>query len=516
MNLSDALAQSAARLPSKPALRAGEHVVSYADLDAAVDRAAATFQRLGLRPGERVALLLPNTPAFVEVLYGAWRAGLAAVPVNTEFTAREVGELLEDAAPAALVVGGAYLPVVEALRGTLPQVREVLVVGAEAPEGTQRWADALDAGAAGDGAGARPGRPTAEAVAAGAIALLQYTSGTSGSSKGAILRHAHLSANHDQMRRTNLRIVEQDVALCVLPLFHIYALNVALALPLAVGATVVLVERFDPLGALELVERERISVIAGAPPMYVAWVNVHTDRALDLSSVRIAVSGAAALPVSVLEAFRERYGIDIWEGYGLTETAPAATSNAMLRAPLPGSVGAPLPDVEVRIVDDQGRDCSPGDPGEVLLRGPNVFSGYWGDEDATREVLDEDGWFATGDVGYLDGEVLYLVDRLKDLVIVSGFNVYPSEVEEVLARHPRIAAAAVVGVPHPATGEAVKAFVQPTADGGDLTADEVLDHARRHLARFKCPETVEFVRELPLLATGKLQRRRLRSTADTA
>ena len=324
-----------------------------------------------------------------------------------------------------------------------------------------------------------------------------------------MLSHANLIANHDQMARTRLSVVEGDVVLCVLPLFHIYALNVAMAFSLSRGATVLLMDRFDPLQTLEAIAAQRASIIIGAPPIYIAWVNTPGASEYDVASVRFAVSGAAPLPRHVLERFQSELGIAIWEGYGLTETAPLLTTVAMNETVLPGSVGRPVPGVELRLVDDRGVDVNRGDPGEVVVRGPNVFSGYWRQPEATAEVLDADGWFRTGDVGILDEGNLYLVDRKKDLIIVSGFNVYPREVEEVLYRHPKLAQAAVIGTPHPYTGEAVKAVVV-LRPGEESSSEEITDFCRRSLARFKCPEVVEFVEKLPVNPSGKVLRRELR------
>jgi long-chain acyl-CoA synthetase len=305
---------------------------------------------------------------------------------------------------------------------------------------------------------------------------------------------------------------ESDVVLLVLPLFHIYALNVILGLTVKVGATALLMERFDAGQSLGALERHKVTVLFGAPPMFIAWVNTPGVERYDLSRVRFAVSGAAALPGAVLEEFRRKTGITIWEGYGLTETAPAVTSNAMGTVAKPGSIGKPLPGVDVRLVDEDGSDVEEGDPGEIVVRGPNVFGGYWNQPDAG--AVTEGGWLRTGDVGYADEDgYIFLIDRKKDLVIVSGFNVYPREVEDVLYRHPKVAEAAVIGIPHPYTGEAVKALVV-LRPGETASEEEIIEDCKRSLARFKCPQVVEFVSELPHLPTGKVLKRVLRERRD--
>jgi long-chain acyl-CoA synthetase len=508
VNLADRLRASAARLPDKPALvfrpasgAAGQ--MTYAELDAQADKAAAAFQRAGLDKGDRVALMLGNSEHFVEAFYGALRAGLVVVPLNVTFTPNEIAQILADSEAEAIVVAESFHDRLGGIAETLPALERIIVAGASAPPmGAQTWKQFL--GDAGD--------PQPVDVGADDLALLPYTSGTTGAPKGAMLTHGNLLANHEQMEQTRLSVSERDVVLCVLPLFHIYALNVAMAFSLSRGATILLIERFDPLQTLEAIAAQRASVIIGAPPIYIAWVNTPGVESYDLASVRYAVSGAAPLPKNVLNRFATELGITIWEGYGLTETSPLLTTVAMNEAPLPGSVGRPVPGVELRLLDDRGQDVRPGDPGEVVVRGPNVFSGYWRQPEATAEVLDDDGWFRTGDVGILDDGNLYLVDRKKDLILVSGFNVYPREVEEVLYRHPKVAEAAVIGTPHPYTGEAVKAVVV-LRPGEEATEGDITDFCGRYLARFKCPEVVEFVEALPINPSGKVLRRELRKSA---
>ena len=509
MNLADRLRASAARLPDKTALvvrptsgSAGQ--VTYGQLDEAVDRAAAAFQAAGLSKGDRVALMVGNSEHFVEAFYGALRAGLVVVPLNITYTANEVAQILADSDAAAVVVGEAYHDRLAGISEALPALNTVIVAGASAPPmGASTWRQFLGTG----------GELQPVEVGADDLALLPYTSGTTGLPKGAMLSHGNLLANHDQMVQTRLSVHEGDVVLCVLPLFHIYALNVAMAFTLSRGATILLIERFDPLQTLEAISSQRASVIIGAPPIYIAWLNTPGVEDYDLASVRYAVSGAAPLPKRVLTRFAEELGVSIWEGYGLTETSPLLTTVAMGEALIPGSVGRPVPGVELRLVDDRGNDVRDGDPGEVVVRGPNVFSGYWREPEATALVLDGDGWFSTGDVGILDAGNLFLVDRKKDLVLVSGFNVYPREVEEVLFRHPKVAEAAVVGTPHPYTGEAVKAVVVLRV-GEEATAEDITDFCRRYLARFKCPEVIEFVDALPVNPSGKVLRRELRGDPE--
>lgn len=337
------------------------------------------------------------------------------------------------------------------------------------------------------------------------LAVLAYTSGTTAEPKGAMLTHGNLLSNHDMIRAVPaLAEAESDVVLAALPLFHIFGLA-TLGLALREGGTAV-------RGAVRsgchprARARHRVTVLPGAPPMFQAWL---APGAPDLSSVRLAVSEAAPLPAAVLEAFRDRFGITIWEGYGLTETSPAVTTTALGDEARPGSIGLPLPGVEVRLVHEHGSEVEEGDPGQIVVRGPNVFAGYWR-RPAETEAAFRDGWLLTGDVAYRDDDgYLHIVDRTKEVIIVSGFNVFPKEVEDAIALHPEVAECVVLGVPDGRTGEAVKALVVARPDE-TLTEDEVLDRCRDSLARFKWPRHIEVVDSLPKHVTGKVLRRALR------
>jgi long-chain acyl-CoA synthetase len=424
-----------------------------------------------------------------------------AVPLNVMLTSEEIGHVLEDSGARAVVVEMGYLPAVLAVRDRVPDLRTVLVIaGPPVPPQTVSFEKEIE-----------------EARAASIVdraeddlAVLQYTSGTTGRPKGAMLTHGALAANIEQMDAVETsRVLGDDVVLAVLPLFHIYGLNVVLGTAVHAGASVVLAERFDPGETLDLIERHRMTIVPGAPPMYSAWLQMSEERASVFDSVRVALSGAAPLPPEVSGAFRERFGVTIWDSYGLTEAGPGVTTSAG-DDPRPGSIGRPLPGIEIRLVDEAGRDVEEEDPGEIVVRGPNVFTGYWGQEAESKEAFLEGGWLRTGDVAVRDDDgYLYLVDRKKDLIIVSGFNVYPAEVEDVLVRHPAVAEAAVVGMPDERTGEAVRALVV-LREGAMATADQITEFAGTYLARFKIPKVVEIVPALPKHATGKVLRRAVR------
>jgi len=503
-NLSELVRQAAERAPDKPALLHLDRVMTWTELDATVDRAAAGLRALGLDPGDRVALVLGNTPAFAISYFGVLRAGLVAVPVNTAYTGRELTHVLGDSTTRAVIVQGQTASTVSEVAGSLPALEHVVVAETSTAASGMTTLDALLASG-----GAGPAEP----VGAGEdLAVLIYTSGTSGRPKGAMLTHRALLANLDQCSRIDPPVMAQDdVVLLVLPLFHIYGLNAGLGMVAKHAATGVLVEHFGPADSLDVMRRHQVTNVIGAPPMYVMW-SMLPDVGDAFAAVRLAVSGAAPLPPEVLGRFLDASGHHIFEGYGLTETAPVLTTTLMSEVAKAGSIGRPIPGVELELRNDDGSPVEEDDPGEIAVRGANVFSGYWPDG---HDGPDDSGWFRTGDVAYADDDGdLHLVDRTRELVLVSGFNVYPREVEEVLAGHPDIEEAAVIGIQHPLTGESVKAVIV-ARDGAHLTADQVIEFCAERLARFKCPTAVEFVSELPHSVTGKLAKGRLRESAGS-
>ncbi len=487
-NVSELVSRAAARHAGKPALVAGQQTLTWGELEGAVASLAAALVARGLTGGERVALLLPNGVDFAVAYFGVLRAGLVALPLNIAYTPTEIGFQLTDSG-ASLVLAS------DSLAG----------LAAESSVEVARVDSLARVGAVGGGEGLTESRGGAEDTA-----VLLYTSGTSGRPKGAMLTHRALLANLTQLSTIDPPVVApDDRVLLVLPLFHVYGLNAGLGMTAYAGATGVLAERFDPVETLALVESAQVSNIVGAPPMYVAWSMLpRVPEAL--SSLRLAVSGSAPLPSSVLSTLLDSTGHHVFEGYGLTETAPVLTTALCSEVAKPGSIGRPIPGVELRLLDDEGAEVDEGDPGEIVVRGANLFSGYWPDGAGGP---DADGWFRTGDVAVADDDGdLFLVDRVRELILVSGFNVYPREVEDAIAGHPDVAEVAVIGIPHPYTGETVKAYVVPQA-GATPTAEDVIEYAARRLARFKCPTAVEIVTELPHSAIGKVAKGRLRESA---
>jgi long-chain acyl-CoA synthetase len=504
-NLADLLRRAAERRPDADALRYQGACMAWEELDRAVDELAAGL-RGRFAPGARIALALANTPRFAIAYFALARSGLVAVPLNTGYTAPELTHLLADAGASAVFFDSTTA---DALAAAAPALgSELLAVDARPTPGPGLGGGPDGPPAIGFAELGIPDAPPVEPVTgAEDLAVLLYTSGTSGTPRGVMLSHRALLANLDQLGELSPPAVSsEDVVLLVLPLFHIYGLNAGLGAVAWAGATGVLVDRFDPAGTLAELRRERVTNVIGAPPMYVAWSMLSDlDGAFD--EVRLAVSGSAPLPPRISSALAERTGRQVFEGYGLTEASPVVASSLMSEVAKPGSVGRPIPGVAVRIVDESGREVEEADPGEILVRGANLFSGYWPDGAGGP---DGDGWFATGDLAYADPDGdLFLVGRRRDLIIVSGFNVYPAEIEGVLAGHPDIVESAAVGIPHPYTGESVKALVV-ARPGSGLTGEDVIAFARRSLARFKCPTAVEFVTDLPHSVAGKVARARAR------
>jgi long-chain acyl-CoA synthetase len=479
--LSALVRASAARRPDAPAVVDGADRVTWGELDALVDRAAAGFAARGLARGERVAVQLPDGPAWLRAVLGALRAGLVVVPVNTAYTDPEVEHVLRDSGAALLVTAARREPVAG------------VPVLAGPPE-----AD---------------GPPPADDDDPAAVSFLAYTGGPPGRPRGAMLTAAALRANQRQCLALDPPPVRpDDRVLLALPLFHVYGLNAGFGLVAATGACAVLAPALDPRATLEVMEREQVTAVPGAPPLYQSWLALADAEGSDarlrraLAAVHTATSGAAPLPAATWTAMRERAGVPVWEGYGLTEACPVVASTLATGRARPACIGGPLPGVEVALREAGGADAGDG-PGELWVRGPNLFAGFWPDG---ADGPDDDGWLATGDLAHRDDDGdLHLTDRRSDLVLVSGFTVYPAEIERVLDAHPSVGESAVIGVPDPRTGAAVVAVVTP-APGAVVDTDELRAHAAASLARYKVPGSVVVLPALPHSLTGTISRARLR------
>jgi long-chain acyl-CoA synthetase len=453
---------------------------------------------MGVGKGDVVALLCGNTRYFVVSYLASVGIGAIVVPLNPTSPAPEIENELNVVKPTVVVIEPAAAAAWAQIASmTTNAIRIVIATEGHGIAGAHTIDVFLSAAPA----------PIVD-VEATHHAVYMFTSGTAGSPKAAILTHNNLYTN---IRQSNVaeHIGPTDVTYGVLPLFHIFGLNVLLGTTLAGGGCVVLVQRFDPVSTIETIAERKVTIIPGAPSMWMALAQLDHPTADSFRGVRIALSGAAKLPEQISHSIAARFGLQIQEGYGLTEAAPVVTTSVGMEW-TPGSIGRPVPGIELRLVDENGDDVLLGDSGEIWIRGENIFAGYLNDPEATARVLSRDGWLRTGDIAVVDEDGhLYMVDRAKDLIIVSGFNVFPAEVEGVLASHPDIAEVSVIGTAHPHTGEAVRAYVV-ARNGVHLDEDALVDYCRTKLARYKCPSKVMFVDSLPRNISGKVLRYALR------
>ncbi|NYI04836.1 long-chain-fatty-acid--CoA ligase [Allostreptomyces psammosilenae] len=488
VNIASTLVESARRVPERTAVRLGPQEWSYARLDDASARLAGLLRQWGVGVGDRVVLIMPNVPEFACLYYGVLRAGAVTVPLNPLLKQREIAFHVTDCSAAVVLTGPMTADAAARAVADLDGVRLVTV--------DEEFAGLL--------ADADPLAEVAER-AGDDLAVLLYTSGTTGSPKGAMLSHANIGGNIEVFRRL-IDATEDDVFFGGLPFFHSFGQTCALGTAVAVGAQVTLLPRFDPARALEVVQRDRVTVFEGVPTMYTAILHAPGRERYDASSLRIAVSGGSALPVEVLHGFESAFGVALLEGYGLSETSPVVAFNRTDLERVPGSVGLPVDGVRTRVVGPDLADVAPGEVGELLVSGPNVMLGYWGRPEATAGVMAGE-WFRTGDLVRQDetGRI-HVVDRSKDVIIRGGYNVYPREVEEVLYEHPAVAEAAVVGVPDERWGEEVAAVVVPRP-GATAKPEELVEWVRERVAAYKYPRRVALAEALPKGPTGKILKR---------
>ncbi|MFD9330339.1 long-chain fatty acid--CoA ligase [Streptomyces sp. NPDC060065] len=488
-NLAEFLVETAERQPGRSALRLGSQVTSYAELDDRSARAAALLRAEGVRPGDRVALMLPNVPEFVVLYYGVLRAGGIVVPLNPLLKTRETEYHLSDS--GAVLLFEWHQPPGEGVQGAAAAAVPHMAVEPAAFAG-------LLAGH----------EPLIEVTAAAGedVAVLLYTSGTTGRPKGAALTHAGLRHNTEVTAEHVQRLTAEDVVVGCLPLFHIFGQICAMSTTVRNGASLTLIPRFEPQSVLDAIARDRATVFEGVPTMYAALLQ-HRSTA-DASTLRMCISGGASLPVEVLHGFEKRFDCAVLEGFGMSETSPVVTFNHLDRPRKAGSIGTPIQDVEVRLLDDKGQDVAPGEIGELAVRGPNVMKEYWNRPEETASAI-PDGWLRSGDLARQDEDgYFYIVDRKKDLIIRGGYNVYPREIEEVLHEHPAVALAAVVGVEHAHLGEEIAAAVV-LRPGAHATPDELRQFVKDRVAAYKYPREVWLVDALPTGPSGKILKREI-------
>ncbi len=494
LNLGSALQASAAEHGSRIALRWNDAVFSFEKLDRAARGVATSLRARGVRRGDRVALFVPNVPDFTIAYFGILYAGATVVPLNVLLSEREVAYHLEDS--------GARILIAHPLFGAAAR-------GGAAQRGAEIvWAGGNESPTVTELAEAEPVTALAD-TGADDTAVILYTSGTTGKPKGAELSHSNLFVNCSVVVPKLLPVEPDVVMLATLPLFHSFGQTCIQNACLAAGASFTLLPRFSPAEALAIIERDRVTHFAGVPTMYFALLHHEPERRHDLSSLRYCMSGGAPMPVEVMKSFEARFSVPILEGYGLSETSPVASFNVLDRPRKPGSIGYPVWGVEMKIADSEGREMPDGERGEIWIRGHNVMKGYLNRPEANAEAL-RDGWFRSGDIGIRDADgAFHIVDRVKDMILRGGFNVYPREIEEVLFAHEAVQEAAVIGVPHERHGEEIKAFVVRKAES-ELSEQELIAFARERLAAYKYPRIVEFVEMLPKGPTGKILKRELR------
>jgi long-chain acyl-CoA synthetase len=494
-NFSEKVPAAAVQDPEHPAVKLDDIVLSYGMLDAATARVAGFLREKGVREGDRVGMQLPNVPYFPIVYFGALRLGAIVVPMNPLLKEKEVAYHLSDS--GARVMVGWHQFADPALAGSEKAGAEAVIAAPGEFEQLVAAANPFD-----EVAGRADDDP----------AVIIYTSGTTGTPKGATLTHKNLIAGAEVAQD----LVDADpdsVAVATLPLFHVFGMNSLMNVTVQARGLMTLVPRFSPEKVLEVIERDRATVFGGVPTMYAALLH-HPDRErYDISSLDLCVSGGSPMPVEVLRGFDEAFGTKVLEGYGLSETTGMGTFNQPDRERKPGSIGVPVGDTEIRLVDEEDNDVPAGEPGELVMRGSFVMGGYWNRDEATEEVM-RGGWFHTGDIATVDDDGYYfIVDRKKDLIIRGGYNVYPRELEEVLYEHEAVREAAVLGVPHPDLGEEVGAAVA-LKEGASADPEELRQYMKQRVAAYKYPRVIWLVDELPKGPTGKILKREIEVPAE--
>jgi len=463
-----------------------------------IDRLANGLRGLGLKHQEMVALMLGNSPDFVRSFFGIIRAGGVVVPLNPLYKGEEIIYMLNDASVTFLVTSPALLPLIQRVWEKVPSLRQVIITGGERAENIIPLKQLLE----------QPGDPLDAATKPEDIAACLFTSGTTGKPKGALLSHGNLIFDA-QAATARVEFRHEDRHLCVLPMFHSFALTATVLCPFYTGGSMAIIPSFGSGLVLEMIRSKKLTVFCGIPSMYAAMLPaLENVNSADLQSLRLFVSGGAPMPAEIMQKFEKKYGIVILEGDGPTETSPVSYVNPPSLRKI-GSVGPPLDGVRVSILDDNEMKLPADEIGEICIQGPNVMQGYLNQPEATAETM-KGGWLHTGDLGKMDQDgYVYILDRKKDMIIVGGINVYPREIEECLYRHPKVSQAAVIGVPEDLHGEIPVAIIVLKPEEGADPREFIL-HCRKSLANYKCPRRVMFVESLPMTATGKVDKKRLR------
>ncbi|QXP87750.1 long-chain-fatty-acid--CoA ligase [Methylococcus capsulatus] len=500
-SLPAALRLAADRFSSLPAILTDERRVDFAEFDRASDAIAAGLAVRGVAKGERIGLYCINSVEFALAYAGIVKAGAVVVPINLLLSAEEVHYNLADAGVSGLIYHGQVSANAAAVADRLSGLKVRAGIGLDGPDGDV-WRALLEESAA---------PPCIEFDGGEDLAVILYTSGTTGHPKGAMLTHGNLLANTTSVREALDWRPGEDRVLVVLPMFHAFAATVGMLTPLLHGCALIPLAKFEPDRVADTIGRHRASLFLGVPSMYALLCRLGEERIARFGTVRLCVSGGAALPPSVMEQFQARFGLPIHEGDGPTECSPVTCVNPVAGPVKRGTVGLPVPGVEMKILGEDGAELPRGELGEIAVRGANVFKGYWNQPEATRECF-RDGWFLTGDLGQVDDDGYFsIVDRKKDLIIVNGMNVYPRVIEEVLCRHPAVREVAVVGDPDPLHGERVVAYVVLDAPASEA---EIRAWCKPYLGRHEIPRQVKALQQLPRNAAGKVVKRQLRRQGE--
>ena len=496
-NLSANLVNSARNHPDRIALKCDDAALTYEQFRSAAARMATLLETKGIKAGDRVGIMLPNTPAFAVVFYGILHLGAIAVPMNPLMSPREIAFYLSNTGAKILYATGLFADAAQ-----------------EGAKNAGADCELIDDASLFAAVVAQPEHDGPIERADTDTAVVLHTSGTTGQPKGAELTHGGLGRNAEVAVRTLFYGTSDDVIMGCLPLFHVFGLTCGLNSAVLCGATLTLIPRFDPAKAMEVIERDAVTIFQGVPTMYAALLAATAQRPADAvqaaaRTLRLCASGGAAIPVQVIHDFESTFGCAILEGYGLSETSPVASFNHPDSERKAGSIGTPIDGVQMRVVADDGSEVPQGEPGEIQIRGHNVMKGYWNLPEATKDSINAEGWFATGDVARVDEDgYFYIVDRKKDLIIRGGLNIYPREIEEVLYSHPDVAEAAVIGMPHETLGEEVGAAVA-LKPGSALDDEALRDYVKTQVAAYKYPRRIWFVDALPKGPTGKVLRREI-------
>ena len=491
-NLVSLLEETVAKFPQAEAVVSEGTRLTYQKLNEEVNRLANALLKFNVKKGDRLLLMAPNSHHFVIGYFAILKAGGVVVPVNTFFREEEVGFILSHSGATAAIISSVFEERFKGIRKDLPHLKNIISLGKESdfkkesPENTGIESEPED------------------------TAAIIYTSGTTGRPKGAMLTHLNLTSNISSCIEA-FGSTSPEVMLCVLPLFHAFGATVCMLFPISIGSKVVIMKRFHPNEVLQNINNEKVTIFAAVPTMYAMLLQTGDLSGMDFSSWRLAISGGAAMPLEIMKRFEEKFPVLIYEGDGPTECSPVTSTNPIGGRRKPGSIGLPVPEVEMRIVDEKGDVLSVNEIGEIVVKGPNVMKGYFKDPQATKESI-KDGWFHTGDMGKVDEEgYFYIIDRKKDMVNVGGLNVYPREVEEVIYTHPKVQHAAVIAVPDRKgmRGEIPKAFII-LKEGEEMAPRDLIQYCHKKLAGYKIPRDVEFCLTLPMTATGKIQKRVLK------